>query len=87
MKSYLLTGLSLKKSVKAGARLGPQWSSVCVGIDIRRGGLMADLPTQGASDVRAAQVVYSGGAWAGCLHMGCWGVCRQLPMWPEQSSV
>ena len=61
MKSYLLAGLLPEDSVKAGARLGPQCSSVCVGIDIRRGGLKADIPTQGTSDMRAARVAYRGG--------------------------
>ena len=46
------------KTLKASARRGPQWSSVSVGIDLRRGGL--NLPMQGASDMRAARVVYRG---------------------------
>ena len=82
MEFYFTTRFLPEESVKAGARLGPQWSSVCVGICKRRVGLEGGLPTQGALDVRAARVAYSGGAC--CLHAGRSGVCEQLPVWPER---
>ena len=51
-------------SVKAGAWLGQRWSSVCVGVYTRRGGLKADLPTQDMLDMRAARVECRCG-WSG----------------------
>ena len=58
---------------RRGARLGLQWSSVCVGVDNRQGGLKSDLPLGGALDMRAAQFACR------FLCVGRSEVQRQLP--------
>ena len=83
-------GLSQDESVKVGARLGPRWSSVCVGVDTRQGGLRAYLPTQGALNVRAARVACRsllltcgllGGLWTtACMAKA---VCARELLWDQ----
>ena len=79
---YMVRRDSYHMSLKGGARLGPRWSSVCVGVDSRHRGLKADLPTRDALGVRAARVSCRGGAC--CLCAGSLEVCGQLPVWLER---
>ena len=76
-------GFSPDESVKAGARLVPPWSSVCVGVDTRQEGQRADLPKQDMLDMRAARVACR----SLLLNSPRSRVCEQLPVWPKQCEL